>query len=79
MTKKEFTQEVKKLGLTNKIFFEIVGKSQNALASVKLKQQLPESYIKLLNLVKDKLDKEILLKEIEKIKNELDTLQNRIK
>lgn len=78
MTKKEFTQKVRALGITNKIFFEIVGKSQNALAAVKAEQELPESYTKLLNLFQDKLDKEMLLKEIDKIKNNLENLQDKI-
>lgn len=69
MTKKEFTKKTASLGVSNKVFFETVGKSQMALSSVREEEEIPDNYIKLLELFEYKLKYEELLKEFNQLKN----------
>lgn len=68
MTKKEYSQIIKSFGIKIEDFFLDVGRKPNSLGNIKANEQVPENYIKLLNLYKDKLDKEKLLKERELLK-----------
>jgi hypothetical protein len=68
MTKKEFTEKIASLGITNKVFFETVGRSHLALSSVRENEKIPNSYIKLLHLFEYKLKYEELLEEFNQLK-----------
>ncbi len=68
MTKKEFSNKISSLGITQKVFFETVGRSRLALSSVRENEKIPESYIKLLNLFEYKLKYEELLEEFNQLK-----------
>ena len=65
MTKKEFTNKISSLGVTQKVFFETVGRSRLALSSVRENEKIPESYIKLLHLFEYKLKYEEVIKKFE--------------
>ncbi len=73
MTKREYSAIIKSLDLKISDFFIAVGRKPNSLGNLKLDEIVPENYIISLNLYKDKLDKDKLLKERALLRKMLDT------
>lgn len=68
MTKKEFTQYIRALGFTNRIFFETVGLKSNAFSAIREDEQISEKHMKMLELFKYKIKYEKLLADFETFK-----------